>query len=957
MTTILPECGLAEAILAARAAGPLTPDHQRLLDEHLAGCSACTQLARELEAPHVAEALVGDPLEGNFDELTLIAYDNYARGHEIGRGGMGQIVHARDRRLGRAVAIKELIDPRLRGRFEHEARLTARLQHPAIVTIYEAGRWPSGDPFYAMKYVAGRPLDQVIARLGTVDERLTLLANLTIVVEAIAYAHSEGVVHRDLKPHNILVGPFGETVVIDWGLAKDLRSATGPEAVVRGDDRELTQAGAGTPAYMAPEQARGEPPDERVDVYALGATLHHVLAGDRPDLRPLPEATPRDLRAIVAKAMAEQPADRYPTATELAGELRRFQDGQLVAAHRYTASELVQRWIRRHRAAVAVAAAGLLLVAAGAGLSVHRIIAERDRADAQRHAAEGLVDFMLGTLRERLQPIGRLDALADLGREVERYFAAIDAAGSSDESALRDRSRALRLLAGVDMAKGNLDGSWAELLRTRELCERRHALAPSADTAACLISVLEGMAGVVSYRGDSVAAMPLYASARDHLDAALVRYPDDPRLRAVRGELHYFIGRERAKLRDSAGARAAYRDGIVAEQALVEDATGKPDTLEQIERLDQLATLHTGLADLEADAGHPEVALPEYDAAAAIRDRLRKLDGDSTASHILWALESGTAAQAQTLMGDYGAARRRLQQALGVLRHYARDDPENALWQSFLGTLELHGCTNQTASGELDDAVLRCRTAAEIFDAILSRNAGRESAALNLAAAEAVLAEGQLARGDLDGSARAAARAVEVAERGNREHLGRFVWLLAVAKAQLRAAAVARAGGRRAEAAAALQAARAAVAGPSQSGENFEAELELARIELFAAVLAYDASDRPSAEMGLRRTRSRLERAMARWPHVAELQGQLAFAAVQLAETTSDPTEARSLREQALQLLEPLQQRGALGLPFRGLPERARQGQARQIGNSAPTTGAATRPFSTAPSSLWGSHR
>lgn len=566
-----------------------------------------------------------------------------------------------------------------------------------------------------------------------------------------------------------------------------------------------------------------------------------------------------------------------------------------------------------------------MIVAVGAGLSVHRIVAERDRADAQRHAAEGLVDFMLGTLRERLQPIGRLDAVADLGREVERYFAAIDAARSSDESTLRNRARALRLLAGVDMAKGNLDGSWAELVRARELCERRNSLAPSADTAACTISVLEGMAGVVSYRGDSVAAMPLYASARDQLDAALVRYPDDPKLRAVRGELHYFIGRERTKLRDFAGGRAAYRDGIVAEQALVEDAPGKPDTADKIDLLDQLATLHTGLADLETYAGYPEAALPEYDAAAGIRERLRKLEGGSAASHILWALESGTAAQAQTLMGDYSAARQRLQQSLGVLRHYAREDPENALWQSFLGTLELHGCANQTASGELDDAVLRCRAAAEIFDAILSRDAGRESATLNLTTAEAMLAEGELARGDLGGSAQAAARAVEVAERGNREHPGRLVWLLAVAEAQLRAAAVARAGGRTSDAAGALQAARAAVAGPSQSGDSFEAELELARIELFAALLAYDAGDPAQAETRLQRTRARLELAVARWPRVAELRGQLALAAVQLAENTVDPAQARSLRAQALQALEPLQQRGALGLAFRGLPERARR--------------------------------
>ena len=374
-------CDLADALMAARAAGPLPAESERLLNGHLESCPACWRLARELQAPSFSDALAGAAdLEGDFDELILVPSDNYARGQEIGRGGMGRIVRARDRRLGREVAIKQLIDPRLRGRFEHEARLTARLQHPAIVTVYEAGRWSSGEPFYAMKYVAGRPLDQVIASTGTLYERLALLANMTTVVEAIAYAHSEGVVHRDLKPQNILIGPFGETVVIDWGLAKDLKAAPDAASPFRGDGA-LTQAGAGTPAYMAPEQARGETPDERVDVYALGATLHHVLAGHRPDRARLPDALPADLRAIIAKAMAAKKADRYPTAMELASELRRYQAGQLVMAHRYTAIERLRRWLRRHRGIAAVVAAAVVGLAATAVVSVRQIVAERDRAN------------------------------------------------------------------------------------------------------------------------------------------------------------------------------------------------------------------------------------------------------------------------------------------------------------------------------------------------------------------------------------------------------------------------------------------------------------------------------------------------------------------------------------------------------------------------------------------------
>ena len=181
---------------------------------------------------------------------------------------MGRILAAEDRRLGRPVVIKELLktDPGRRRRFEREALITARLQHPSIVNVYEAGHWPSGEPFYTMNHVAGRTLDNVIAATRTLKDRLGLLAHVIRVAEALAYAHDQGIVHRDLKPSNILVGSFGETVVIDWGLAKDLTSSEDSDSFDGDSDSgsaDLTVAGAlmGTPAFMAPEQAEGKPVD------------------------------------------------------------------------------------------------------------------------------------------------------------------------------------------------------------------------------------------------------------------------------------------------------------------------------------------------------------------------------------------------------------------------------------------------------------------------------------------------------------------------------------------------------------------------------------------------------------------------------------------------------------------------------------------------------------------------
>jgi eukaryotic-like serine/threonine-protein kinase len=293
-------------------------------------------------------------------ELPTVDPTFYEVAGEVARGGLGRILQARDRRLDRPVALKQLIQDTALGahRFLREALVTARLQHPAIVPVYEAGRWPDGEPFYAMKLVNGRSLKEVIGEARGLNERLALLPNVIAVVDAIAYAHSQGVIHRDLKPSNVLIGPFGETVVIDWGLAKDLRATEeaqqGPVGAAPVWSEPLTLVGAvvGTPHYMPPEQARGEEVAERADVYALGALLYHVLAGAPPyrgadssqvlaevltqppaSLEQLQPGLPEDLAAVVHKAMARDPAQRYPTAQELAEDLKRFQTGKLVQAH------------------------------------------------------------------------------------------------------------------------------------------------------------------------------------------------------------------------------------------------------------------------------------------------------------------------------------------------------------------------------------------------------------------------------------------------------------------------------------------------------------------------------------------------------------------------------------------------------------------------------------------------
>jgi WD40 repeat protein len=342
------------------------------------------------------------------ERYTLIA--------EHGRGGLGRVVRAHDRYLGRTVAVKELLrSSDLAERlFLREALITARLEHPGIVPVHEAGRWPNGDPFYVMKLVSGRTLKEVIAAARTLGDRLALLPHLIAVADAVGYAHSEGVVHRDLKPTNVLVGEFGETVVIDWGLARDLRAPDGSIADALPSSPPdaspvptVTGRVIGTPQYMAPEQAHGEAVGTTADVYALGAMLYELLAG-RPPVEgdsvqqlldqvragpPSPLAStiagvPADLDAIVGKAMARAPEDRYPTARELAADLKRFQTGQLVTAQRYGRWRLLRRWLVRHRAWVGTGAMAVVALAVVAASMLRDVVADRRQAQAQRAQAE-----------------------------------------------------------------------------------------------------------------------------------------------------------------------------------------------------------------------------------------------------------------------------------------------------------------------------------------------------------------------------------------------------------------------------------------------------------------------------------------------------------------------------------------------------------------------------------------
>ena len=331
----------------------------------------------------------------------------YGSKRSFRRGGMGNTFTAYDVRIGREVIIKEPAEPtdaaeagaslRMERRLMRERRILGLLEHPAVVPVYESGQWPDGTPFFVMRRIHGLTFREAIDACESFGERIVLLPKLITIVEAIGHAHDRGVVHRDLSPDNMMLGEFGEPYVIDWGIATLTSDADEPflDAVEPAEDG-LTKGGVGKDPYASEQQRRGDVPSLLFDVYSLGVTLHHLLGGRTPervlsgDLERLPREVPDELVSIVRRATSPVPAGRFANAGELAGELRRYQKGLLVDAHRYTLRERARRWLGRHRAAV-VMLLGCLL-AAGALSSAQIWRQESLEAQAQASAAEEMAN-------------------------------------------------------------------------------------------------------------------------------------------------------------------------------------------------------------------------------------------------------------------------------------------------------------------------------------------------------------------------------------------------------------------------------------------------------------------------------------------------------------------------------------------------------------------------------------
>lgn len=365
----------------------------------------------------------------------------------IDQGGIGRVSLAYDETIGRRVAIKELLDSynlqdpastEVVNTFVHEAKITGKLEHPGVVPVYELGKRTDGQPYYVMRYVKGETLERSLKKCITTEsesafaKRMKLLDILIAVCDTVAYAHDKGVIHRDLKPANIISGHFGETMVLDWGLAQVVEDSDNTyfyREVLTHQRHTLsdhsTSEVMGTPAYMAPEQFQGMA-SKTSDVYSLGVILYRILTGTLPyhgsleeikhQIHALPTSpsvkktnptAPPELMAICEKAMHQQAENRFADAGELASELKAFREGRMVNIYAYSKQELLRRFLSQNKTLVVMIGLLMLTILTGAGFSVYYA---QQMQQAKIEAEESLV--VLTAFGERSQQQSRAIANA-----------------------------------------------------------------------------------------------------------------------------------------------------------------------------------------------------------------------------------------------------------------------------------------------------------------------------------------------------------------------------------------------------------------------------------------------------------------------------------------------------------------------------------------------------------------
>jgi serine/threonine-protein kinase len=682
-----------------------------------------------------------------------VAYEPGGRGRYTltrlhAAGGIGRVWVARDEDLGREVALKELLPERagnefVAARFVEEARITGQLEHPGVVPVYELSRrGGGGQPFYTMRLLRGRTLGDAVkayhrrreaGEAGPLALR-DLLTSFVAVCNAVAYAHSRGVLHRDLKPGNVVLGDYGEAVVLDWGLAKARGSADGrtgltPVAPEPGASRDATLQGQvlGTPAYMAPEQAEGrlEAIDERSDVYGLGAVLYEILTGRPPFAGPdtaavlgqvvgdapapprlkVP-ATPRALEAVCLKALAKRPEDRYASAKELAEEVRHWLADESVRAYPEPWAARARRWLGRHRTLATAAAAAVAVAALSLGAATALLTAANDRERRARQAEQEAAgrerlareraeeDFRLaraavdrGLTKVSESPELKVRGLEKLRRELlsqAKDFYEQFVRGRADDPALQaERARAYLRLAAITEETGDRPQAIAFAKQAVALFDSLAQADPSAaGPADSLAEALTALGRYSHGAGQHPAAQAALERAADVAGRLTAEHPGVPDYRLRLAVALNGLGLLRVR---ALGQLPQGEADLERARSLCEQLAGEqPDRPEyQSERARALVNL----AQRHASGGDEARAAEFQEQAAALLEGLVRQNPTAVAfqERLLSTLNSLVTTYSNLRRGREEA--RSLARALPLAERLVREHPDVPRYRDLLGDL------------------------------------------------------------------------------------------------------------------------------------------------------------------------------------------------------------------------------------------------------------------------------
>lgn len=702
---------LSDEALAAWSEGSASADQLERMTAHVASCDSCrtvlSELSRTTERPPTP------------------ALGRYELREKVGAGGMGTVWSAWDPKLGRRVALK-VAHARREGpeRFFHERQILAGLEHPHIARLLDAGETEEQRPWFAMDFIDGLPIDQYCAQrdLGA-RARVELMLP---VLAAVQHAHRHLVVHRDLKPANILVDAGGRPHLVDFGIARVLER-----------DLKLTQTGHNpmTPAWASPEQVRGESVTTSTDVFSLGVVLYELLSGASPwrvpagEVQPLLRAiehdeplpcsraatTPArarelegDLDAVVAMALRKDPKDRYRSVDALADDLRAWLEGNVTLARRGDRRYRLVRFVRRHRLAVAAAAAVFASLTAGLAATAWQAqVARAEKGRAERrftqvralaHAVlfdyhDGIADLPGSTpLRERLvkDALGYLDSLA---------------AETQDDRSLQQELAFAYLKVGdvqgdpFGASLGDTEGARQSYLRGRALAQAVLAAAPMDRQARRALASSEEKVGALDEVGGKLDdAAAAYARARALGEVLAREQPDDLEQRTELSRAELALGQVWLQLNKLTEAREVLAACVETRRAVL---AARRDA----RHVQSLAKALNSLADVRQQEGHNLEAIAAWEEAVALFEEALRLEPDSASARRGRGVILGALATANLMEHRYERAVELTALSVKLAREQLAADPQNAVARRDVATALLSHGHALSRLGRVDEAL------------------------------------------------------------------------------------------------------------------------------------------------------------------------------------------------------------------------------------------------------------